>query len=128
MGNFDEFICPLAHVLSPQLSDPILSNDIMNVGTRSYDTGPLKIVGDQFVEQFEITWLINGTIFDCPFEVIEGKAMIGFPNPSLPIPAPRIKSTCPPNPDKKRVPAESATTWPVKSTSTAELIAVTFGF
>jgi hypothetical protein len=42
--------------------------------------------------------------------------------------APFTKSTCPPVPEKMRVPMESAQTCPVKSTSVAELIVVIFGF
>ena len=37
--------------------------------------------------------------------------------------APRMKSICPPTPEYRRCPIESATTWPVRSTSIAELIA-----
>jgi hypothetical protein len=52
--------------------------------------------------------------------------MIGLPPSESE--APRMKSICPPTPEKIRVPMESATTWPVKSTSMALLIAVTLGF
>ena len=38
--------------------------------------------------------------------------------------APRMKSICPPTPEYMRYPIESATTWPERSTSIAELIAV----
>ena len=34
-----------------------------------------------------------------------------------------MKSTCPPMPEKNRDPSESAATWPVRSTASAELIA-----
>ena len=37
--------------------------------------------------------------------------------------APRLKSTCPPMPEKNFVPSESAQTWPVRSISSATLIA-----
>ena len=47
--------------------------------------------------------------------------MIG--RPPLLRAAPRMKSTCPPMPEKKREPIESAATWPVRSTARAELIA-----
>ena len=48
--------------------------------------------------------------------------MIGLP-PRLRA-APRMKSTCPPMPEKKRPPSVSAATWPVRSTASAELIAI----
>lgn len=35
----------------------------------------------------------NGTILETPFFVMDGKAIIGFPFPSSPIAAPRMKST-----------------------------------
>lgn len=53
---------------------------------------------------------MKGTIFDTPFLVADGSAMIGLPNPSLAIVAPHMKSTWPPNPERKRVPTESDTT------------------
>lgn len=56
-----------------------------------------------------------GTIFDSFLLVTDGMAMIGFPLPSKPSAAPRIKSTCPPNPEYILVPMESAFTCPVKS-------------
>ena len=36
---------------------------------------------------------------------------------------PRMKSTCPPMPEKKRPAIVSAATWPVRSTASAELMA-----
>lgn len=72
--------------------------------------------------------LIVGTIFDSFRFVTAGKAMIGFPLPSYPSAAPRMKSTCPPKPEYIRVPIESEQTCPVRSTSIAELMAVIFGF
>ena len=70
-----------------------------------------------------------GTIFDrCALPATLGSAMIGLPLPSWHTPAARMKSTWPPKPDTMRVPTESDTTWPVRSTSIAELIAVTLGF
>ena len=39
-----------------------------------------------------------GTILDSPLLVTDGKAKIGFPKPSYPKAAPRIKSICPPTP------------------------------
>uniref|UniRef100_A0A915PE13 Uncharacterized protein n=1 Tax=Setaria digitata TaxID=48799 RepID=A0A915PE13_9BILA len=35
---------------------------------------------------------------------------MGFPSPSAPIAAPRMKSTCPPKPERNRGPTESETT------------------
>ncbi|VDN05309.1 unnamed protein product, partial [Onchocerca ochengi] len=40
----------------------------------------------------------------------EGRAMIGFPRPSTLIAEPRMKSTCPPKPERNRDPTESETT------------------
>lgn len=57
-----------------------------------------------------------GTILDSFLFVTDGMAMIGFPLPSKPSAAPRIKSTCPPKPEYIRVPMESAFTCPVRST------------
>ena len=57
-----------------------------------------------------------------PSFAVEGSAMIGLP-PLLRA-APRMKSTCPPMPEKKRPPIVSAATWPVRSTASAELIAI----
>ena len=48
--------------------------------------------------------------------------MIG--RPSLASAAPRMKSIWPPTPLYIRCPIESAQTWPVRSTSIAELIAI----
>ena len=45
-----------------------------------------------------IPCLMNGTIFDSPFFVVDGIARIGFPRPSLHKAAPRKKSICPPTP------------------------------
>ena len=42
--------------------------------------------------------------------------------PSVASPAPRMKSICPPTPEYIVWPMESATTWPVRSTSMAELM------
>ena len=67
-----------------------------------------------------------GTIFDSPFEVLEVMAMMGFP--PLESAAPRMKSIWPPTPEYIRNPIESAQTWPVRSISIAELMAVTLGF
>jgi len=61
-----------------------------------------------------------------PFPVVEGSAMMGFPPSESE--APRMKSIWPPTPEKSRSPMESAQIWPVRSTSMALLIAVTFGF
>ncbi len=51
--------------------------------------------------------------------------MIGLPPSESE--APRMKSICPPTPENCFSPIESATTWPVRSTSMALLMAVTFG-
>jgi len=66
------------------------------------------------------------TIRDSPELVTDGRAMMGLP-PSESA-APRMKSIWPPTPEYCRSPMESAQTWPVMSTSMAELMAVTFGF
>ncbi len=68
----------------------------------------------------------TGLIFDWPFSVIDGMAMKVLP-PSERAP-PYMKSCCPPTPEMMRVPTESAQICPVRSTSTAELIAITLGF
>jgi hypothetical protein len=52
--------------------------------------------------------------------------MIG--SPPFECAAPRMKSTCPPMPLKGRQPTESEQTWPVRSTSIAELIATMRSF
>ena len=65
----------------------------------------------------------SGTIRDCfPSRAVEGNAMIGTPRTARA--APRMKSTWPPMPLQSFGPSESAQTWPVRSTSIAELIAV----
>ena len=66
-----------------------------------------------------------GTIFGLPLAVLDAKAVIETP-PSD-IVAPLTKSSWPPVPEKILVPIESAQIWPVRSTSTAELIAIMFG-
>ena len=60
-----------------------------------------------------------------PFAAVAGSAMIGLPPAESA--APRMKSICPPMPEKIRWPIESAQTWPVRSISSAELIATTRG-
>ena len=62
---------------------------------------------------------------DSPRLVVEGSAMMGLPPSDKD--APRIKSICPPTPENSYMPIESAQTCPVKSTSMAQLIAVTRG-
>jgi hypothetical protein len=57
---------------------------------------------------------------------VDGSAMIGLPPRETA--APRRKSIWPPMPEKMRWPSESAHTWPVRSISSAELIAVTLSF
>ena len=53
---------------------------------------------------------------------VDGSAMIARPPGASA--APRMKSICPPTPEYIRYPIESATTWPLRSTSMAELIAI----
>ena len=62
----------------------------------------------------------------CPPLAVEGRAMIGTP-PSEAA-APRMKSSCPPKPEKMRVPMESEFTWPVRSMDSAELSATMRSF
>jgi len=50
-----------------------------------------------------------GTIFVSPRFVAEGIAIIGFPRPSNPMAAPRIKSICPPNPTELTTTASMVT-------------------
>ena len=57
-----------------------------------------------------------------PSLAVDGSAMIGLP-PRLRA-APRTKSTCPPMPEKNRPSSVSAATCPVRSTASAELIAI----
>ena len=57
-----------------------------------------------------------------PRAAVDGSAMIA--RPSAARLAPRMKSIWPPIPEYMRGPIESATTWPVRSISIAELIAV----
>ena len=57
-----------------------------------------------------------------PSAAVEGRAMIGRPSSARA--APRMKSIWPPTPLYIRWPIESAHTWPVRSTSMAELMAV----
>ena len=56
-----------------------------------------------------------------PSLAVEGSAMMALPPCALA--APRLKSTWPPTPEKNFVPSESAQTWPVRSISSAVLIA-----
>lgn len=70
--------------------------------------------------------LTIGTILEIPL-ALDGNAIIGFPLPSDPWAAPRMKSTCPPNPEYILVPIESETICPVRSHSMQELMAVIFG-
>ena len=68
----------------------------------------------------------SALIFDSPLGVVEGMAMKVLP-PSDNAP-PYMKSCWPPTPEMMRSPTESAHTCPVRSTSTAELMAMTRGF
>ena len=61
-----------------------------------------------------------------PFFAVDGKAMIALPSRLRA--APRTKSTCPPMPVNCVGPMESATTWPMRSTWIAELMATTVSF
>ena len=61
-----------------------------------------------------------------PPQAVDGSAMIGLPPSDRA--AACMKSICPPMPEKIAWPIESAQIWPVRSTSSAELMAVTRGF
>ncbi len=61
-----------------------------------------------------------------PFFAVDGKAMIALPSRLRA--APRTKSTWPPMPVNCAAPMESATTWPIRSTWMAELMATTRSF
>ena len=61
-----------------------------------------------------------------PLLVLEASAITAFP--PFDILAPRTKSSCPPVPEKIRIPIESAQTCPVRSISVAELMEITFKF
>lgn len=66
----------------------------------------------------------KGTILLSPLAVTEGIAIIGFPPSERD--APRMKSIWPPTPEYIFDPMESAHTCPVRSISSAQLIAATF--
>ena len=61
-----------------------------------------------------------------PFFAVAGKAMIALPSRLRA--APRTKSTWPPMPVNCTAPMVSATTWPMRSTWMAELMATTRSF
>src|SRR5207249_8576349 len=71
--------------------------------------------------------LSDGTMREMrPPDAVDGSAIIGTPFGDSA--APRMKSICPPIPEYIRNPIESATTWPERSISSAELIATTDSF
>ena len=61
-----------------------------------------------------------------PLFAVDGRAMIALPSRLRA--APRTKSTWPPMPVNCTGPIASATTWPMRSTWMAELIATTRSF
>ena len=104
----DERHRALPDVLAPQVGDAVLGDDVVDVAAARDDARALP----RATGRMRLTVaVLRG----------EGSAMMGLP-PLLRA-APRMKSTWPPMPEKKRPPSVSAATWPVRSTASAELIA-----
>ena len=87
MSYLDQFQGPFSDALTAQCRDPVFGHNVMHIPTGGDDPPEPSVM--------------NGTILETlPFFAVEGRAMMG--QPSRLMEAPRMKSTCPPMPLKKR--------------------------
>ena len=113
MGDLDEGFGALPHVFPVQISHPVFGHNIMRIGSRGHRSRAVLNPAEQSAKPN-------------PSFAVEVTAITGLP-PRLRA-APRIKSSCPPNPLTNLPPTESDTACPVRSISIAELIATTLSF